>query len=106
MLTLILTFIYSLFAKQLYSIDLIDANGNPSRYSFNSTTDSLITVFIVLTGENWNEIMIEVIDKTQDYTHCIFFISLIMIGNYMLLNLFLAVLLKFIISQKEIGDMD
>jgi len=34
-----------------------------SRYSFSSTGDALISVFIILTGENWNEIMIQVIDQ-------------------------------------------
>lgn len=71
-----------------------------------STTDSSITIFIVLTGENWNEIMIQVMDKTQDFTlPSIFFMMLMIIGNYMLLNLFLAILLKFI-SQNEDDDKD
>ena len=98
-LTLIIIFIYCLLAKQFYSQTLLDADGNESRYSFQSTTKSMITTFIVLTAENWNEIMIQVIEATQSYVPALFFMSQIIFGTYMLLNLFLAVLLKFIIQQ-------
>lgn len=36
----------------------------------------------------------------------IFFISLMLLGNYMLLNLFLAILLKFISENGENEDSD
>lgn len=102
MLTILYIFIFALLAKQFYSEQLVDDSGEPSRYSFMSMTDSLITVFIVLTGENWNQIMIEVITQQETITSpTLFFCSLIIIGNYMLLNLFLAILLKFISENSE-----
>jgi hypothetical protein len=54
-------------------------------------------MFIVLTGENWNEIMILTIDTYGKFMGpaCLF-IAMMMIGNFMLLNLFLAILLKSI----------
>lgn len=52
--------------------------------------------------------MVEVIDKKKDFTVSVFFICLMMIGNFMLLNLFLAILLKSIseigTKEKEDGD--
>lgn len=51
-------FISALLTKQFYPDQLLDGDGNPSRYSFSTTGDALISVFIILTGENWNEIMI------------------------------------------------
>lgn len=42
-------------------------DGEVSRYDFGSTTQALVTVFIVLTGENWNEIMIQVIDQQNSF---------------------------------------
>jgi hypothetical protein len=78
-------------------------DGNESRYNFGSTTQALVTVFIVLTGENWNEIMIQVIDQQNSFSPAAFFILLMIIGNFMLLNLFLAILLK---SISEIGGGD
>ena len=65
-----------------------------------------MTIFIILTGENWNEIMVEVMQQTGGVAlPAIFFMSLMIIGNYMLLNLFLAILLKFISDNAE-GDSD
>lgn len=57
-LTLLYLFISSLLAKQFFSQPLLDSEGEVSRYSFISTERALVTIFIVLTGENWNEIMI------------------------------------------------
>lgn len=56
-----------------------------------------------MTGENWNEIMILVIVKTKSFGPSLFFIFLMLLGNFMLLNLFLAILLK---SISSIGDSD
>ena len=57
-LLILYLFIGSLLCKQfLSSYILVDDSGIPTRYSFSSTTNSLITMFIILTGENWNDIM-------------------------------------------------
>lgn len=54
-------FISALLTKQFYSGELHDGDGNVSRYRFSTTGDALVSVFIVLTGENWNEIMIQTV---------------------------------------------
>ena len=102
-LIILYLFISALLTKQFYSEPLLDMDGNESRYNFGSTTQALVTVFIVLTGENWNEIMIQVIDQQNSFSPAAFFILLMIIGNFMLLNLFLAILLK---SISEIGGGD
>jgi len=66
-----------------------------------------VTIFIILTGENWNEIMVLVMEQTGSVAMpAIFFFSLMIIGNYMLLNLFLAILLKFISENGDVDDDD
>ena len=77
--------------------DLEDEN-ELTRYHFNSTLDSMITMFIVLTGENWNEVMRTVIYNypEKEMVAIFFFISAMLIGNTMLLNMFLAIMLKFL----------
>jgi hypothetical protein len=97
-LTILYLFIFALLAKQFFDKDMINEDGEVSRYSFRTTIDSLITIFIILTGENWNEIMVLTMTNFPDYKPAIaiFFMSIVVIGNYMLLNLFLAILLKFI----------
>ena len=62
-----------------------------------------MTVFIVLSGENWNEIMREVVVRVSWYS-VIFFVSIMLFGNYILLNLFLAILLKFFSDNEEMDD--
>ena len=57
-LTLLYLFITSLLAKQFFGEQLYGDDGEESRYSFTKTGASLITIYIVLTGENWNEIMV------------------------------------------------
>jgi len=57
-LTILYLFISALLSKQFFSEPLKDEDGELSRYSFQSTAEALVTIFIVLTGENWNEIMI------------------------------------------------
>ena len=58
-------------------------------------------MFIILTGENWNEVMILVISNKKSFAPAYLFISMMLLGNFMLLNLFLAILLK---SISDIGE--
>ena len=98
-LALLFIFIYALIGKQFFYGELIDPDtGEPSRYHFNGFWRALITMFIVLTGENWNWVMrIVIINKPNDYWTAVgYFVSAMLIGNFMLLNLFLAILLKYL----------
>jgi len=97
-LSLLFLFVYSLIGKQFFYGQMVDLKGEVTRYHFNSTVDSMITMFIVLTGENWNYVMTTVINAYPEkmYLAVFFFVSAILIGNFMLLNLFLAILLKFL----------
>lgn len=106
-LTILYLFIFALLAKQFFNEPLYDSENQLQRYNFQTTANALITVFIILTGENWNEIMILVMSQYPDYqvAIAIFFMSIVVIGHYMLLNLFLAILLKFI-SEKQDGNDD
>lgn len=96
MLIVLYLFISALLCKQFYSGQLYNLDGSPSRYNFGTTGDALVSVFIILTGENWNEIMIQVIQKEDSFSPAPLFIMLMVLGNFMLLNLFLAILLKSI----------
>jgi hypothetical protein len=64
-------------------------------------------MYIVLTGENWNQIMVETMGTNDAMAGpAIFFMIIMIIGNYMLLNLFLAILLKFIGEKDEEEEDD
>lgn len=100
LLTFLFLFIYALVGKQFFAGEFLDDDGQPARYSFNTIESALVTMFIVLTGENWNEIM-RLIESNVGYIAIPFFVSAIVIGNFMLLNLFLAILLKFIEEKHD-----
>ena len=103
MLTFIFVFIMALLMKSIFAHP---AKGS-TRYSFDSTGDSIVTVFIVLTGENWNEVMNqEIYNNDFVYPPCIFFIIILFFGNFMLLNLFLAILLRFITDNDPDAQND
>ena len=106
-------FVYTLLGRELFAYNLkFDSNGNLSsesnaqspRSNFDTFGEAIVTIFIVLTGEQWNIIMYNWV-RYQKYPSLAFFISLIMIGQMILLNLFLAILLEnFNISEKGIED--
>ena len=104
-LSLLFMFVYSLIGKQFFFGEMIDEDGEVSRYHFTTTTDAMITMFIVLSGENWNYVMATVAFAHPDkqILAIFFFTSAMLIGNFMLLNLFLAILLKFL--QDAVEDL-
>lgn len=88
-------FVYALIGKSFFAGDMFDLTGEPSRYHFNSMMDSMLVMFILLSGENWNEIM-AIVWHAHGLGAIFFCVSAMIIGNFMLLNLFLAILLKYI----------
>lgn len=64
---------------------------------------STVTVFQLLTGEAWNEIAQDIVAATSKVS-LLYFVSWVLIGDFMFLNLFLAVLLESFESgaQEEI----
>lgn len=63
---------------------------------------SMLTVFQCITASGWSHVMYRVMDYSTSFS-CIFFIIAVVVGNYFLLNLFLAVLkLKFAKAQQEL----
>ena len=63
-----------------------------ARHSFDNIFWAFITIFQILTGENWNEVMYDGMRHTNSWM-CVYFIVLVVLGNYIILNLFLAILL-------------
>ncbi|KAG8173687.1 hypothetical protein JTE90_011509, partial [Oedothorax gibbosus] len=66
------------------------------RHNFDSFVQALLTVFQILTGEDWNEVMYDGIRAYNGISSygalsCIYFIILFICGNYILLNVFLAI---------------
>jgi len=63
-------------------------------FSFDGFINSIITVFIILTNDGWTAIYFDYYRAVGSVASTIFFITLIIIGQMILLNLFLAILLN------------
>ncbi|KAJ9468915.1 Muscle calcium channel subunit alpha-1 [Diplonema papillatum] len=85
---LLLVFIYSILGVQLFAA----AFPPPVRTNFNSLWEAALTVFIVISGEYWATVMKIAIDSTSPVA-ALYFVSLFVLGNYILLNLFTSVII-------------
>jgi tetrahydromethanopterin S-methyltransferase subunit E len=79
------------------------------RANFNTFLSGFTTIFIVFIGEDWNAYMYDHVRATN-YGSIFFFVSLFILGNLVLLNLFLAILLKNFEEppgkeEEEIGEI-
>ena len=63
-----------------------------TRTHFDYFRDAFITVFIVASGENWNDVFAETLVTGSPVTSVCFFVPLFVIGNYVLVNLFIAII--------------
>lgn len=98
-------FVYVLLGMELFSIKVdpdVIATSYIDRMNFNSIWMSFIIIFTVLTGESWDQTMLA-FAKQQGYIAIFFFVSLIVIGVMIFLNLFLAILLE---NFEEDGEME
>ena len=106
MLLLLFVFIYALLGMQIFGGAFTDPEVvGTIRYNYDSFLNAFITSFIMLTTENWNTIMFYAFSgPTTQALIAVYFISCIFVGNWMLLNLFLAILLDAF-SKVEEEDM-
>lgn len=103
MLLMLFIFIYALLGMQVFGGAFTDPEViGTVRYNFDSFNNSFITSFILLTTENWNTVMFYAFSSTiNQFLIALFFVSCIFIGNWMLLNLFLAILLDSFTAVEE-----
>jgi hypothetical protein len=103
MLLVLFVFIYALLGMQVFGGNFRDPEVvGTIRYNYDSFVNAFITSFIMLTTENWNTIMFYAFSGTTSQSIIVlYFISCIFIGNWMLLNLFLAILLDSFTQVEE-----
>uniref|UniRef100_A0A4W2DWS2 Voltage-dependent L-type calcium channel subunit alpha n=1 Tax=Bos indicus x Bos taurus TaxID=30522 RepID=A0A4W2DWS2_BOBOX len=88
--------IFALLGMQLFGGRYDFEDTEVRRSNFDSFPQALISVFQVLTGEDWNSVMYNGIMAYGGPSYpgvlvCIYFIILFVCGNYILLNVFLAI---------------
>lgn len=78
-------------------------NGESDRSNFNTIGNAILLVFEIIIGENWNSIMYQHM-QCQGESAAIFFVILIILGNIIMLNLFLAILLGNFDRARSYGE--
>ncbi|KJH46009.1 hypothetical protein DICVIV_07927 [Dictyocaulus viviparus] len=98
--------IFALLGMQLFGGKFNFPTMHPYTH-FDTFPVALITVFQILTGEDWNEVMYLAIEAQGGIygggmMYCIYFIVLVLFGNYTLLNVFLAIAVDNLANAQEL----
>ncbi|KAF2879670.1 hypothetical protein ILUMI_26498, partial [Ignelater luminosus] len=94
--------IFALLGMQLFGGQFNFEGGTPPT-NFNTFPIALLTVFEILTGEDWNEVMYQGIEAQEgNMVYSLYFIVLMLFGNYTLLNVFLAIAVDNLANAQEL----
>lgn len=94
-------FIFMLLGMQMFGGQMNYQDGLP-RGNFDDPAIAFLVVFQVLTMENWQTILYDLMRGDIDkILASVYLIAWIFIGNFILLNLFLAILLDSFIEEDE-----
>ncbi|XP_060526741.1 voltage-dependent calcium channel type A subunit alpha-1 isoform X5 [Cylas formicarius] len=97
--------IFALLGMQLFGGQFNFDDGTPPA-NFNTFPIALLTVFQILTGEDWNEVMYNGINAlggpSVGMVYSLYFIILMLFGNYTLLNVFLAIAVDNLANAQEL----
>uniref|UniRef100_A0A8V5GSU9 Voltage-dependent L-type calcium channel subunit alpha n=1 Tax=Melopsittacus undulatus TaxID=13146 RepID=A0A8V5GSU9_MELUD len=88
--------IFALLGMQLFGGRFSFDETQTKRSTFDTFPQALLTVFQILTGEDWNAVMYDGImayggPVFPGMLVCVYFVILFICGNYILLNVFLAI---------------
>jgi voltage-dependent calcium channel L type alpha-1D len=94
-------FVYCLLGMEFFahrvkinSDGVVDEDGVNPNSNFNTFSDSIATVFVVLANDGWSPIYYNHYMAVSGPIAVLFFVSLLMLGQFLILNLFLAILLE------------
>ncbi|XP_053600619.1 voltage-dependent calcium channel type A subunit alpha-1 isoform X7 [Plodia interpunctella] len=97
--------IFALLGMQLFG-GQFNFEGDTPPTNFNTFPIALLTVFQILTGEDWNEVMYDGIQSQggiqKGMIYSLYFVILVLFGNYTLLNVFLAIAVDNLANAQEL----
>lgn len=76
-----------------HKLDLSDEGIYP-RSNFNTPINALLSVFIVLANDGWSEIYSNHARATDFISSTVFFIVILILGQFILLNLLIAIMIE------------
>uniref|UniRef100_A0A8C9VFI7 Voltage-dependent T-type calcium channel subunit alpha n=1 Tax=Scleropages formosus TaxID=113540 RepID=A0A8C9VFI7_SCLFO len=96
MLLMLFIFIFSILGMHLFGCKFgseHDGDTLPDRKNFDSLLWAIVTVFQILTQEDWNKVLYNGMASTSPWA-ALYFIALMTFGNYVLFNLLVAILVE------------
>ncbi|KAI1882504.1 hypothetical protein AGOR_G00251440 [Albula goreensis] len=97
--------VFALLGMQLFGGQFNFEEETPTT-NFNNFPAAILTVFQILTGEDWNAVMYHGIESQggvrRGMFYSIYFILLTLFGNYTLLNVFLAIAVDNLANAQEL----
>ena len=89
----VVLFIFSVMGVQLFG-SKFGKLGDETRFSFEDTYQSFLVVFMSVTGDSWPDASAEAMHVTGNDAAPLFFCMLLVFGDFIVMNLFIAVLLQ------------
>ncbi|XP_028910161.1 voltage-dependent N-type calcium channel subunit alpha-1B isoform X4 [Ornithorhynchus anatinus] len=97
--------VFALLGMQLFGGQFNFQDETPTT-NFDTFPAAILTVFQILTGEDWNAVMYHGIESqggvSKGMFSCVYFIVLTLFGNYTLLNVFLAIAVDNLANAQEL----
>ncbi|XP_019398025.1 PREDICTED: voltage-dependent T-type calcium channel subunit alpha-1G [Crocodylus porosus] len=108
MLLMLFIFIFSILGMHLFGCKFAserDGDTLPDRKNFDSLLWAIVTVFQILTQEDWNKVLYNGMASTSSWA-ALYFIALMTFGNYVLFNLLVAILVEGFQTEGEVSKSD
>lgn len=101
LLMFLFIYIFSLLGISMFG-NQFNFDGELPRGNFDEFGAAFITVFQVLTMENWQTVLYDSMrSSVSKFLVATYYIAWIFVGNFILLNLFLAILLDSFLGEEE-----
>ncbi|XP_024872842.1 voltage-dependent T-type calcium channel subunit alpha-1G isoform X2 [Temnothorax curvispinosus] len=104
-LLVLFIFIFSILGMNLFGCKFCETMKGSSdvecdRKNFDSLLWAIVTVFQILTQEDWNVVLFNGMQKTSHWA-ALYFVALMTFGNYVLFNLLVAILVEGFSSERN-----
>ncbi|KAG5832419.1 hypothetical protein ANANG_G00290960 [Anguilla anguilla] len=109
MLLMLFIFIFSILGMHLFgckfSLKTESGDTLPDRKNFDSLLWAIVTVFQILTQEDWNMVLYNGMASTSPWA-ALYFVALMTFGNYVLFNLLVAILVEGFQAEGDASRSD
>ncbi|XP_032869031.1 voltage-dependent T-type calcium channel subunit alpha-1I [Amblyraja radiata] len=109
MLLMLFIFIFSILGMHIFgckfSLKTDGGDTVPDRKNFDSLLWAIVTVFQILTQEDWNVVLYNGMASTSPWAS-LYFVALMTFGNYVLFNLLVAILVEGFQAEGNANKFD